>query len=100
MSLRDLVLSRESETSFIISESEKYENSGIFARFKVHGPVNDKYIVSLNEIGELGTVEILGIMDYFEEAIDLAYIEAKKYVTKNLSIGVKYEDRTGFKFKD
>lgn len=100
MGLRDLVLSREGETSFIVSESEKYEDSNIFARFKVHGPINDKYVVSLNEIGELGTVEILGIIDYFEEAVDLAYIEAKKYTAKNLSIGVKYDDVTGFNVKN
>ncbi len=97
MGLKDLVLSRENETSFIVSESEKYENSGILARFKAHGPLKDKYIVSSNRIGELGNIEIVGVVNYFDEAINLAYLEAKKYAEKGLGIGIKYEDKTNFK---
>ncbi len=99
MGLRDKLISEENKKIFIVSDTDNYDTKNFYSRFEAHDSFNDKYVVTRHDFGEACGTSILGILDYEDEAINLAYIKAKEFAKDMLSLGCELEDKTSFKDK-
>ena len=96
MGLRNKLISEENKRSFLVSDTENYEDKNVYARFQVHDPINGKYVITKHEFGELGSTNVLNVLFYEDESIEFAYKKAKEYAQEMLGLGCKCEDRTSF----
>ena len=84
MGLRDKVI-KEENRSFLVSDDEKYDDPQDFVRYQVHGPIRNQYVITEHEFGSLGRTSVLDIRPDGLEAIEFAYLQAKKYLLRNLN---------------